>query len=129
MPAPLNISEQFVKYFFTDETVADRPASWEVSLHTGLPSLGGNEVVDGNYSRQPVTLASSDQGTYWEASNEAPVSFPAADVGANFTVTHFAIWDAVSGGMLGQAAIPAPVAVVEGTIISFPINYLKSRGV
>lgn len=124
-----NLSEQLIKYFFTDEAVSSRPASWEVALHTADPgTTGANEVVEGAYARQSVTFAAADAGVYWQASNEADVTFPAAGVGASYSVTHFSIIDATNAEVLTSGALPVAIPVVEGTIISFAAGDLIARG-
>lgn len=129
MPIPEHLSEELIKYFFTDESVTARPTGWEVALHTADPGTSGaNEVSEGAYTRQSATFASVDMGTYWQASNEADVSFPAAGVGASYTASHFSIIDSVSGGVLASGALPVSIPVVEGTIISFAIGDLIARG-
>lgn len=129
MAAPKYGSEQYVKYFFTGDAVDSRPASWEVALHSGDPGTGdGNEVSDGAYSRQPATFSASDSGSFWQASNDADVDFPAAGVGADYTVTHFSIRDG-DGNALLVAPLQVPIPIVAGGIVSFPAGFLIARGV
>jgi hypothetical protein len=90
------------------------PATTYVGLLTAAPSDagGGTEVSGGAYARQPVTsnltnwagtqaaastaVSSGASGT---TSNNAAVTFPAPS--ANWgMVTHFGIYDALSGGNL-----------------------------
>ena len=130
MAASNHGSEQYIKHFYTGDTVATRPSSWLIALHDGNPGTGDdNEVVDGNYARQSVTFAASDQGAYWEAANAADVVFPAASAAAGYTATHYTIRDGASGECLAIAALPVPLPVVEGGIISMPAGMIKVRGV
>lgn len=130
MAAPIKASEQYVKQFFTAEVVADRPTSWEIALHSSDPALGDiGEVSGGNYARQDLAFSASDKGTYWEAENEADVVFPAAEIGQNYTVTHYTIRDAVTGEALAAAQLPIAIPILDGSILSFPAGYIKVRGV
>lgn len=130
MPASKHGSEQYVKYNFTADAVASRPASWTIALHAGNPGTGdANEVVDDNYARQSATFAASDQGSYWEGANVADVVFPAAAAGADYIVTHFTVRDGVSGECLGIGVLPVPIPVVAGGIVAMPAGMAKVRGI
>lgn len=130
MAAPEYISEQFVKQFFTAETVADRPTGWTIALHAGNPGTGdANEVVDANYARQSVTFTAADAGAFWEGSSVADVVFPAAASGASYTVTHYSVRNATGGACLAIAALPTPIPVVAGGVITIPAGFAKVRGV
>lgn len=133
MPAPIHISKDLVAYYFTADVVADRPVAWEVALHTKNPEKGDLwEVEETGYARTSVTFTkyedAEDRG-FWEAENEADVSFPAALEGQDYTVTHYTIRDATSGECLAIAALEVPIPVVEGTIVTFPATYIKVRGI
>ena len=80
-----------------------------VSLHTGDPDLGSNEVSGGSYARQGPTTFTNAGNNPTVASNSATVTYPAAT--ANWgTIGYFAIWDAVSGGnMRGSGALTTGV--------------------
>jgi hypothetical protein len=130
MPASKHGSEQYIKQFFTTDAVAARPTSWTLALHAGNPGTGdANEVVDDNYARQPATFAASDKGSYWEGANVADVEFPAASATADYIATHYTIRDGVSGECLGIAALPVPIPVVEGGVITIPAGMAKVRGI
>ena len=130
MTAPKHISEEFIKHYFTSEATTARPTSWEVAIHTGSPGAGDqNEVSDYQYARQPVQFTVSDKGTYWEAENDADVAFPAASDDAPYEVTHYTIRDGDSGEAIATGALPVPVPVIEGTIITFPAGRIQVRGI
>lgn len=81
-----------------------------VSLHTADPGeTGASEVTGGSYARQQAAFGAAASGA---VTNSALISFtgmPAA------TVTHAAIWDAVSGGnCLWVGALSASQAVLVG---------------
>jgi len=86
-----------------------------VSLHTGNPGETGaaNELAAANgYARQSVTFSVAGA----VASSDATVTFgPAtADQG---TITHFALWDAASGGnSIAYGALAASRAWSSGTL-------------
>lgn len=127
---PKHISEQLIKYHFTDEAVAARPTSWELALHTGDPGTGdANEVADSAYTRMPITLSASDEGAYWDGVSDSTVSFPPAGAGAAYSVTHFTIRDAGSGEAMAASPLPVPIPVVEGGVISFAAGDIIVRGV
>lgn len=131
MTAPLYASEQYVKHFFTtDSSIPARPTSWVVALHTGDPNKGSdNEVVGYNYVRQAVTFTATEAATNFEASNDADVTFPSFDTGANFTITHYTIRDGVSGSALATGKLAIPIQVSTGTNVVFPAGYILVRGV
>jgi len=92
-----------------------------VSLHTANPDedASGAEVTGGSYARQTATFAAAASGS---ASNDAEVVFTGMPVA---TVTHFAVWDAVSGGnMLVYGALDASKTVGAGDALSFGIGNL-----
>ena len=130
MAAPKYSSEQFVKFFFTDEAVSDRPIGWELALHTGSPGEGSqNEVSSYTYERSNISFSTEDKGGYWEASNTQDVTFPVADQGESYTVTHYTVRDIATDNSLAIGELPVPVVVAEGTVITFPAGRIKVRGV
>jgi len=91
-----------------------------VALFTSAPGEagGGGEVSGGSYARKPVTFTVSGN----TASNDVVVEFPTASADWG-TVTHMAIFDAVSGGnMLAYAALTASRTILAGDIARFPIG-------
>lgn len=105
------------------------PATLYYALFTATPSDtgGGTEVTGGSYTR--VGLASSlanmagtqspgsttaSAGTTGTTSNNAAITFPAPSASWG-TITHFAIFDAVSSGnMLFWGALTAPKTINSG---------------
>ena len=104
---------------------ATRPTTWYVALYesAGAPSdsSAGTEISTGGYARQSVTFAaaSSPDGT---TSNTNAVQFTAS--GGNYgTVSHIAIFDALSGGnMLWHGAMTASRVVNDGDTLEFSIG-------
>lgn len=84
------------------------PATVYVSLHTSDPTVNATpstEISAGWYARQPATFAA--QVTAGQTSNTGTITYPGVQTSA-VTVTHFAIWDAVTlGNMLEFAPLSA----------------------
>lgn len=96
------------------------PATIYLALSTANPTDSGSgmaEPVGNGYARVALVAAFTVVGG--DASNSSPILFPTA-TGAWGTITHFAIFDAASGGnMLVHGALASPVGVVTGTIFRF----------
>ncbi|MBX3288445.1 MAG: hypothetical protein KF855_03775 [Acidobacteria bacterium] len=100
------------------------PATVYVALFTTATqdNGAGTEVSGGSYARQAVT----NDSDYWNrtdnvVSNDSQIAFPQAS--ANWgTVTHFALFDAVtSGNMLYHAAVTSPETVnINGQVVFEP---------
>lgn len=130
MTAPIYGSKQYVQTFFTGEVVEARPTGWLIALHTDNPAAGdSNEVVGGTYMRQNVTFVAEEKANFWEAASDIDVVFPAADVGQAYTVTHYTVRDALSGECLAIGVLPVSIPIMEGSVLSFPAQYIKVRGV
>lgn len=102
-------------------TAYPSPATVYLALFTSATSDAGagTEVAGGSYARQAVTFAAGAAGT-GAADNSGAVSFsnmPAA------TVTHAALFDAVSGGnMLMHAPLTSPKTTNAGDTLTFAIG-------
>lgn len=139
MAAPIYGSREYVKYFFTaDIDVEPRPILWEIALHTADPGKGdANEVTETGYARQEVTFLAYDAPAdadpidqrYCEAHSVADVVFPAGEVGQDYLVTHYTIRDKTNDSALAVAKLVVPIPVKEGTVVTFPANYIKVRGI
>lgn len=113
------LEEELVKHIFRTGTMT-KPAGLHVGLFTAAPGEagGGTEVAGGSYAR--AALAPSDSN--WAAaaggngttSNAVAITFPAPT--ANWgLVTHWAIFDAASGGnMLFYAALTTSKTINSG---------------
>src|SRR5262252_4224884 len=128
-----------IDHLFRTRTFAKPAALW-VALFTAAPSDagGGTEVSGGAYAR--VNLAPLDTnwtstqggtsgnsaGTGGLTSNAVAIVFP-APTGAWGTVSHFAIFDALTGGnMLIWDALTAPRNILSGDPApSFAIGALQ----
>jgi hypothetical protein len=95
-----NYLENTILDHLTSNASYTPPATFYVSLHTGNPGETGasNEVSGGSYSRKDVAYGSEwTSAASGSIENVNPIEFVQAT--ANWgTITHFAIWDAVSGG-------------------------------
>ncbi len=105
------------------------PANLYVALFTAAPSDagGGTEVTGGSYARVAITASLANwsgtqaagstvasSGTGGASSNNGAVTFP-APTAAWGNVTHFGIFDAVSGGnLLFWGALTTPKTVNNG---------------
>lgn len=99
-----------------------RPTAWYLALFTAAPSDtgGGTEVSGTAYARQSFTMTVTGD----TASNTANVEFPVA--GASWgTVTHVAVFDAVSAGnMLAYATLTASKTIATGDVFRIPAGDL-----
>lgn len=105
------------------------PATLYFSLHTAAPTgdVPGTEVSGGSYARAAVTASlanfagtqsagstAASSGTGGVTSNNATITFP-SPTAAWGTVSHWAVWDAVSGGnILFQGALTASKTINSG---------------
>lgn len=102
-------------------TTFTKPTNVYLALYTSNPGEAntGTEVTGGSYVRKVVTFAAASGGV---AASNADVNFtgmPAA------TVTHVAIFDAVSSGnMLFYGAANASQTVTAGNILAVPAGSL-----
>lgn len=103
---------------------ATRPTAWYVALFTTNPAedASGTEVTTAGtaYARQSVTFTVSGD----TASNSGAVEFPTATASYG-TVTHCAVFDAVSAGnMIAYAALTASKAIDTGDVFRLPAGDL-----
>lgn len=100
------LSNHLGNQVLSDHLVA--PATY-LALHTDDPTALGDpatEVAGGDYARQEVGWAAPGSRT---TANTAALTFPGMPA---VSVTHWAVWDAPSGGnMLVRSPLPEPVAV------------------
>ena len=102
---------------FTNNAVT-RPTAWYIGLFTAAPGEagGGTEVSGNGYARQSAAFTVAGNA----ASNSASIDFPAA-TGSFGTVTHTAVFDALTGGnQIAYAALTTPKLVDTGDILRFP---------
>lgn len=98
------------------------PTTVYMGLFTVAPSdAGGGTEVSGNaYARQAVTFGAAASGS---SSNTSAVNFPTATPAGWNQVTHWALFDASSGGnMLHWGALVQYKTIAAGDSIDFPIG-------
>ena len=99
------------------------PAALYMALHTASPGETGaaNELSGSGYARAAVIMAAPADGS---GSNSADVSFPAPTASWG-TITHFSLWDAISGGnALAYGTLTASKVVGTGEIVKCLISNL-----
>lgn len=117
------LENKLLDYVFS-KTAYTAPDKY-IALFTAAPSDsgGGTEVNGNDYARKlhnTFSVASSGQ-----VSNSGAITFTAAS-GAWGTVTHFGIFDSLSGGnLLGWAILGTPKAVTTGDVVSFADSTLQ----
>lgn len=120
-------------------TAYTAPANVYVGLLTAAPNDtgGGTEVSGGSYARVAVASGTSSwnntqgnttgasSGTDGTVENAASINFPTPSAGWG-TVTHFAVYDASSGGnLLFYAALTASKTINSGDTVSFAAGALS----
>lgn len=124
------LEDQIISHIFRT-TAFTRPTVLAIALFTAAPSDagGGTEVSGGSYARVNLpplnTNWAATSGTDGKTSNLVAVTFPAPT--ANWgVITHFAIFDATTGGnMLYQTALTTSKTVNNADPApTFPIGAL-----
>jgi len=108
-------------YLLTTDSVT-RPTAWYIGLFTAAPSDtgGGTEVSGSGYARK-ATGTMTVTGTTTAASNSAAIEFAAASGGNWGTLTHAAIFDALTGGnMLAWAPLATARTINDGDVFRVP---------
>lgn len=120
-------------------TAFTAPLSVHIGLLTAAPddTGGGVEVSGGGYARAEVVSGAAawnnTQGNTTGAStgvdgtieNAATIAFPTPSAGWG-TVTHFAVYDAATGGnLLFYAALTSPKTINSGDAVSFAAGALS----
>lgn len=110
------------------------PTKTFVSLHTANPGeTGGNEVTTAAWPQYVRVEAEQGAaiGTGWSAPadgvsrNAKQLTYPSMNGTADVTVTHFAVYDAVTGGnMLVYAPLQTSRTLKQGDVCVFDINAL-----
>lgn len=117
--------EELTKYLFTDESLGTRPTAWYIGLFTGPDPSDEVDTGsdDANYVRQQATFV--DYATTGRRRNDSLISFPAAETGASYEITHWGVFTAETGG---DNLIIQPLEfsrqVDENNVVSFAQNDL-----
>lgn len=115
-----------LNWLFTANS-ATRPTAWYVGLFTAAPSDtgGGTEVSGSGYARKATGTMSVSGTSPTNCTNDAAIEFAAASGGNWGTITHIAIFDALTtGNMLGWAALTTSRTINDGDILRIPANDL-----
>lgn len=115
-----NYAEKLILDWLMTTGAATRPTAWFVALYTAAPNDagGGTPVVGAGYARLPATFAAAATPD-GRTSNTGAVTFTAN--GGNWgTITHIAIFDALTGGnMLWHGAMAVPRTINDGDSLNF----------
>ena len=133
------LENKLVDQLFRGQT-APTTTTLYVALYTAAPSDtgGGTEVSGSNYSRVAVTSSlanwagtqsagstTASTGTGGQTSNNGSITFPTPSATWGL-VTHFAIYDATSGGNeLFWGALTISKTINSGDTVSFPAASLS----
>jgi hypothetical protein len=128
------LENKVIDWFFRAQTFTP-PAGLHVGLLTSAPSdTGGGTEVSGNaYARQNLAPSltnwagtqgagstSTSSGTNGTTSNNGIITFPTPTASWG-TVTHFAIYDASTGGnLLWYGALQIAKTINQGDTVTFP---------
>ena len=96
-----------------------------VGLHKSDPGpTGAGEVTGGAYARQAATFANAGTNPT-VASNTALIQFPTATAPWG-TITHFALWTAVSGGnVIAYASVTTPKTIDADDIARWEVGAMQ----
>lgn len=115
--------------YFSKASNSTVPATVYVALSTTTPTNTGTNVtepVSNGYARVAVTNNATNfpAATGRSKSNGTDIVFPTA-TGSWGTLTHFALYDAGTGGtFLAWGALTVPVAVISGATVTFATGSL-----
>jgi len=113
MSALSDYAETLLANFIANATTATRPTTRYLALFTAAPSDsgGGTEVSGSGYARQAVTFGAASSGV---TANTSTHTYTAAG-GAWGTITHFGIFDALTGGnLLWHGAVTTSRTIADG---------------
>lgn len=133
------LENKLVDQLFRGQT-APTTTTLYVALYTAAPSDagGGTEVTGGSYARVAVTSSlanwagtqsagstTASTGTGGQTSNNAAITFPTPSASWG-TVTHFAIYDAATGGNeLFWGALTIAKTINQADTVTFPTGSLS----
>jgi len=119
-------TENLVLNWLLTTNSATRPTAWYVGLFTTAPSdTGGGTEVSGNGYARKATGTMTITGTATTATNAAAIEFAAASGGNWGTLTHAAIFDALTtGNMLAWAPLTTSRTINDGDVFRVPASSL-----
>jgi hypothetical protein len=104
-----------------------QPAGQYCALFIGDPLDGGAECTGTDYARESTTFgAATTAGQVITSANSAAIDFGTAGSGGWGTVTHFAIYSAITDGtLLGTGELDTPRPIVATDPVKFNIGECK----
>ena len=119
-------TENLVLNWLLTTNSATRPTAWYVGLFTAAPSdTGGGTEVSGNGYARKATGTMTITGTTTTATNAAAIEFDPASGGNWGTLTHAAIFDALTtGNMLAWAPLTTSRTINDGDVFRVPASSL-----
>ena len=119
-------TENLVLNWLLTTNSATRPTAWYVGLFTAAPSdTGGGTEVSGNGYARKATGTMTITGTATTATNAAAIEFDPASGGNWGTLTHAAIFDALTtGNMLAWAPLTTSRTINDGDVFRVPASSL-----
>ena len=104
-----------------------QPAAIYCSLWIGDPLGAGAEVTGTAYARENSTFgAATTLGEVVTSANSVAIDFGTAGAGGWGTVTHFALFSAITGGtMLASVELDIPKVIAVGDPVKFNIGECK----
>lgn len=106
--------------------VALQEANQFISLHTADPGETGStaELTDSGYARKSASFGTPVSGA-GTCANDAEVLFNAIADAGPFTVTHFGIWTAATGGScIIKGALATSKQFSQNDVPRFPVGSL-----
>lgn len=119
------LENKVIDVFFRNQSFTAAPTVY-VALFTAVTDSEagtGTEVSGGGYARQAITFGSPSNGV---SSNSGTVSWTAS--GANYgVVSHFAVYDALSGGnaLTAIKALSSSKTINDGDTATFAVSALS----
>ena len=119
-------TENLVLNYLLTANAVTRPTAWYVGLFTAAPSdTGGGTEVSGNGYARKATGTMTITGTATTATNAAAIEFDPASGGNWGTLTHAAIFDALTtGNMLAWAPLTTSRTINDGDVFRVPASSL-----
>lgn len=124
------LEQKIVDWSLRNTAMGTAPTSVWVALHSADPGDAGasNEISGNAYAREEVSTTGgwTAHGTGGPTENVAEILFPTATPSGWGTVSHFSIWDAVSGGnCLYKGALTTPRTVAASDTFRFVAGALQ----
>jgi hypothetical protein len=113
-----NTYETYILNWAFNASSVTRPTSWYIGLFTSDPgeAQGGTELSGSGYARQAATFTVSGNA----ATTSNVIEYPSA-TGSWGTITHIAVYDALTGGnQIAYAALTTSKTIDTADILRIP---------